>query len=170
MTSTPMAPTRWLAPLALAALLAPGCTSTRPPTAPTPAAPAASEPGITLTIFAGFAGEPTRPPGLPRFAPLDDVFAACPAVRAATEVSLPLAAGATTALALPDGGRAEVRWEDPTKLRLLVTGVPRAEPGATLTYQLIETGGAVMFWGPTGAPDDAGPCAYVVVGDGAPAR
>ncbi|MBL8606470.1 MAG: hypothetical protein JNL38_04085, partial [Myxococcales bacterium] len=131
-----------------------------------PAAPARQEVGVTLTIFAGFAGAPARPPELPRFAPLDDVFAACPAVRAVDTVRLPRAADATTALALPDGGRADARWEDPAKLRLLVAGVPRAKPGATLTYQLTEAGRTVMFWGPTGARAADAPCAYVVVGDG----
>ncbi|MBL8623220.1 MAG: hypothetical protein JNK64_18050 [Myxococcales bacterium] len=171
MISTRLAPIRWLTPLALAATLASGCTPPPPPTAPRPTAAAThapAAPGVELTIFTGFVGAPTRPPALPRFAPLDDVFAACPAVRAAATVTLPRAATAATTLALPDGGLAEVRWEDPTKLRLRITGVPRARPGATLTYQLIATGRSVLFWGATGAPAPAAPCAYVVVGDGAP--
>lgn len=168
MISIHLAPTRWF-PLALAALVAPSCTPP-PPAPPPPAAAPPREPSVALTIFAGFRGAPARPPALPRFAPLDDVFAACPDVRAAAAVTLPRRPSATTALALPDGGRADVRWGDPTELRLLITGVPRARPGATLTYQLIATGRSVLFWGPTGAPDPAGPCAYVVVGDGAPDR
>lgn len=144
---------------------------TAPVPPPASARVAASAPrSVTLTLFEGFPETPAWPEALPEFAPLVPVFAACPALRPSTTAELPGTPGAATTLALPDGREARIAWEgDPDTLRLRIQGAPRARPGVALTYQLVRTGGAILFWGPSrpdGGEADAGSCAYVVVGYG----